>query len=160
GTFDLYFDMILTLRSPENPRFLVEIIEEYLADSARVIARLEREIWEDTTNLIQEQLDNSLAEGLKLTMDELRRCLRDQPDNLLSDTIIKDLYQLKASSSSLGGGRVDAACVEVGAIYRDHRQSCLESFKKLKKEYEIFSKALIVIEKMEVAILKQEGIDF
>ncbi|CAN1252354.1 hypothetical protein LINPERPRIM_LOCUS7991 [Linum perenne] len=36
--------MILTLRSPENPRFLVEIIEEYLADSARVIARLEREM--------------------------------------------------------------------------------------------------------------------
>ncbi|CAI0544240.1 unnamed protein product, partial [Linum tenue] len=44
GTVDVNIDTVAGLRSPENPRFLVEIIDTFVAHSATVVDRLESEI--------------------------------------------------------------------------------------------------------------------
>ncbi|CAL1367113.1 unnamed protein product [Linum trigynum] len=122
-TLDVNFDTVAGLRSPENPRFLVEIIDTFLAHSATVVARLESEI--------------------------------NQPIPYYGDAV-RDLFQLKGSSSSMGGGRVAAACLELRRACDDsNKPRCLECLKKVKDEYQTLRDALNEISRMEMIILDQ-----
>ncbi|CAI0544398.1 unnamed protein product [Linum tenue] len=122
-TLDVNFDTVAGLRSPENPRFLVEIIDTFVAHSATVVARLESEI--------------------------------NQPIPFYDDAV-RELFQLKGSSSSMGGGRVAAACLELRRACDDSdKQRCLESLEKVKDEYQTLRDTLIEISRMEKIILDE-----
>ncbi|CAN1171465.1 Pseudo histidine-containing phosphotransfer protein 1 [Linum perenne] len=125
GTLDENFDTVAELRSPGSPRFLVDIIETYVTDSAAVVARLESEINQTVP---------------------------------FYDNVVKDLLHLKGSSSSMGGGRVSTACIELQHHINGYdKQSYLESFKKVKQEYHALRDTLIEIGRMEMSVLDQDA---